>query len=371
MTSATAAARRDFGHLIVQDQSILSEIRRTYAQTYFRPEQAEFLASPAGQYDLEFNTFIRYNQSVRFALPWVDRIMPLGGKRVLEVGCGTGSSAAAFAQVASAVHTCDVAVGGLETARKRFELLKLSNVTIDEVGAPAFFDVAKKYGTSFDVVLLFAVLEHQTLKERIETLRRSWKLLVPGGILVVIETPNRLSYFDSHTMQQPFWGMLPADVVLRSGEASSEPRFRMVMDSLIARPEADRETSLTRWGRGISFHDVDIAIPRDEYTVVADGYEPEMVNIFHVTYDERLLQSYLAHTRLDVSPAFGRSILSFILCKDGGRGVRPVRYFTPMVGSTGELEMLRQRVPSMTHAQIQASLEHMILYGQNPNYCPL
>jgi hypothetical protein len=185
------------------------------------------------------------------------------------------------------------------------------------------------------VVLLFAVLEHQTLEERLATLRRSWELLEPGGVLVVIETPNRLCYFDSHTMQQPFWGMVPSDVILQSGAISNEPRFRMVMDSLLAGKESDREIGLTRWGRGISFHDVDIAIPRNEYTVVADGYEREIVDLFPVTYDERLLQAYLTHAKLDVSPAFGRCVLSFILCKDGGKGEAPTRSITPLVGATG------------------------------------
>lgn len=371
MTTVTPAVENDFEHLIVRDQGVLDDIRLAYAQTYFGPHDADFIASPAGQSDLDFNTFVRYNQSVRHALPWVNRVMPLAGKRILEIGCGTGSSTAAFAQVAAEVHTCDVNARGLATARRRFEAIGISNVTIDEIGAPAFFDVATRYGSSFDVVLLFAVLEHQTLNERLETLRRSWELLEPGGVLVVIETPNRLCYFDSHTMQQPFWGMVPSDVVLRSGRLSNEPRFRMVMDSLLAGQESDREVGLTRWGRGISFHDVDIAIPREEYTVAADGYEREMVDLFPVTYDERLLQAYLAHTRLDVSPAFGRTVLSFILRKDGGRGHAPARHFTPLVGCTAELQALRDRAASLSPAEIQAWLDHMIKRGQEANYWPL
>jgi hypothetical protein len=80
MTSATAAARRDFDHLTVRDQAILNEIRRTYAETYYRAEDAPFLLTPAGQGDLDFNAFVRYNQSIRHALPWVDRVMPLEGE---------------------------------------------------------------------------------------------------------------------------------------------------------------------------------------------------------------------------------------------------------------------------------------------------
>lgn len=371
MTTASAAPSQSTGtfeHLIVTDPGILGQIREVYASTYYRAEDAEFLKTPSGQGDLDFNAFVRYNQSVRHALPWVNRVFPLRGKSVLEVGCGTGSSTAAFAQVASAVHTCDVDTRGLETARQRLRLLNIDNVTIDPVGAPAFFDIASKYRARFDVVLLFAVLEHQTLDERLATLRRSWEMLEPGGILVVIETPNRLVYFDSHTMQQPFWGMIEPQMLLRCRPMLNTPRSAMVMDSILAGPADQHEIALTRWGRGISFHDVDMAIPPAERTVVADGYEREILDLFAVTYDERLLQAYIAERRLDVSSAFARSVLCFIMKKDGSTGTAPHRNFSPLVGSAAELKSLRDNVPNLSPQEIQRWLDHMIQHGTGYNY---
>ncbi len=370
-SSSLAQPPATFDHLIVRDPEVLAKIRHAYATTYYSPQDAEFLASPTGQWDLDFNTFTRYNQSVNHALPWVDRVFPLAGKTILEIGCGTGSSTAAFAQVAAAVHTCDVTPRGIPTARERFRQLKIENVTIDEVGAPAFFEVAPRYRASFDAVLLFAVLEHQTLDERIQTLRRSWELLEPGGVLVVIETPNRLCYFDSHTFQQPFWGMLPPQLLLRCAGLSNEPRFRSVMDSIMGAPEGERELNLTRWGQGISFHDVDLAIPRGEYTVIADGYEREMADLFPVSYDERLLQAYMAERNFPVSPAFARNVLCFILKKDGGTGTAPPRALAPLVGSTTELKSLRDNVPNLSAAEIQRWLDHMIQHGTSVNYWPV
>lgn len=372
MSSVAAPSKSvGFEHLIVHDPEILGKIRHAYATTYYAPHDVEFLETASGQWDLDFNTFIRYNQSVNHALPWVNRVFPLEGKHILEVGCGTGSSTAAFARVAAAVHTCDVNPRGLATARERLRLLDVENVTIDEVGAPQFLDVATKYRPSFDAVLLFAVLEHQTLDERIQTLKRSWDLIEPGGVLVVIETPNRLCYFDSHTTQQPFYGMLAPQLMLRCAGLSNEGRFRTVMDSILAAPEAERELCLTRWGQGISFHDLDLSIPRGQYTVVADGYEREITDLFNVTYDERLLQAYMAERRLEVSPAFARAVLCFILKKDGGTGVAPERRFSPLVGSAAELSALRDSLQSMTKEEIQARLERMIQTGTYSNYEPV
>ena len=50
-------------------------------------------------------------------------------------------------------------------------------------------DMKKRAATApVDIILLYAVLEHQTLEERLATLQESWEILVPGGLLVVVET---------------------------------------------------------------------------------------------------------------------------------------------------------------------------------------
>jgi len=362
----------DFERLIVRDPAVNAAIRLEYATTYYRPEDADFLATSLGQGDLDFNTFTRYNQSVRHALPWVSRYFPLAGKRILEIGCGTGSSTAAFAQVAASVHTCDVNARALPTAHERLRQMNITNVTIDAVGAPEFMSLAReKYHRTFDAVLLFAVLEHQTLHERIETLRQYWNLLEPGGALVVLETPNRLTYWDSHTSRLPFYGMLPPEMSVKCVPTTLSDSFRMSMASVAGGTRDEQELMLTRWGRGISYHDVDLAIPRSEYTIVADGYEREIVDLFSVNYDERLLQSYVSAEKMDLSPAFCRSVLFMILLKDGGTGLAPVRSFSPMVASIDELSKLRDNLGGMTTDEIRRHLDHAIHNGTGFNYRPL
>ena len=89
-----------------------------------------------------------------------------------------------------------------------------------------------------DMVLLFAVLEHLTQEERIRYLSFIWhEILRPGGYLIVVDTPNRLSYFDEHTSVMPFFHLLPPYLALRyfdrsppfgicSGDPGCDPGLR-------------------------------------------------------------------------------------------------------------------------------------------------
>ena len=61
-------------------------------------------------------------------------------------------------------------------------------------------------------MLLIALLEHLTPVERINVLRATWSLLRPGGILVVYETPNRLTMRDWHTMEAELLDWLPDEL---------------------------------------------------------------------------------------------------------------------------------------------------------------
>lgn len=378
MTTATAAASAqprvgaggtlNYEHLIVTDQAILARIRDVYATTHYGPQDAAFLATPGGQHDLDFNTFIRYNQSVRNGLPWVQRVFDMTGKTLIEVGCGTGSSTAAFAYLAKHIYSCDPKENTLPTARARLQALGLSNVDITSHAAPEFFGFCReKYCESADAVLFFAVLEHQTLDERIESLRQAWDILRPGGVIIVIETPSRLTYMDHHTTRLPFYSMLPMDVALRYVEHSSRADFVGSMVQARSEPLAVQEELMIRWGRGISYHEFDLAFPPGgprPYTIIADGYEREMTDLFPVTFDERLLQGFVALNGFtNIHPAFLRHTLCLILRKGEGGAASPARSFTPHVATRLELERLRDRLDLMSIAEIRGELNRLMERG--------
>jgi SAM-dependent methyltransferase len=111
---------------------------------------------------------------------------------------------------------------------------------------------------SFDAVALFAVCEHMTLPERLKVIADCWELLKPGGHMIVVETPNRLWAYDSHTAMDNFFLWLPDELALRWVARSKKERFKKKFPDTL--PKADATLLLARWGRGVSYHDFCVAL---------------------------------------------------------------------------------------------------------------
>src|SRR5262249_22418658 len=113
-----------------------------------------------------------------------DRELSLGGKRVLDFGCGRGDLLAALFARGLAASGLEFAAAAAEETRERF------------AGEPRFGGGGLATGLpsprsagSFDVVFLVEVVEH-LLDDQLEpTLAEVHRLLAPGG-RVVATTPN-------------------------------------------------------------------------------------------------------------------------------------------------------------------------------------
>lgn len=90
-----------------------------------------------------------------------------------------------------------------------------------------------------------------------ESLRQRWSLLPAGGVLVVVETPNRLWWFDLHSSKLPLFHALPDELAFHYTRFSQRENFRELYRDY-SNPAA-REHMLRR-GRGVSFHEFDVAI---------------------------------------------------------------------------------------------------------------
>jgi 2-polyprenyl-3-methyl-5-hydroxy-6-metoxy-1,4-benzoquinol methylase len=141
-------------------------------------------------------------------VPWLDSARRLGNSRILEIGCGTGSSVA-IAEQGATVAGIDIDEGALAVARDRCGVygLKAEFQMMNAVDVFRVFQDCK-----FDFIMFFASLEHMTIRERLAALERAWKTLDAGGLLVIVETPNRLWYFDGHTSLLPFFHWLPDEL---------------------------------------------------------------------------------------------------------------------------------------------------------------
>jgi S-adenosylmethionine-dependent methyltransferase len=167
----------------------------------------------------------------------------LEGARVLEVGCGTGSSTVALAAHADFVLACDIHLPSINAARIRLKedgfAHKVSFLHI-QPGSSELVAPDEK----FDVVILYGVVEHMLPSEREQLFRNVWKLLRRSGKLVLYETPNRLWPKDQHTTGLICWSWLPPAWALRYG------KWRGALD-----PETDL-VKMYRLGFGLSYREL-------------------------------------------------------------------------------------------------------------------
>jgi len=115
------------------------------------------------------------------------------GKRVLDLGCGTGYGAAELASEAAHVIALDFSPEALAFAQAHFLGPNLDLV----LGAAPELPFRPE---SFDVVVAFELIEHVPAWR--ETLRQAREVLRPDGCLI-LSTPNRLYYAESRRLSGP------------------------------------------------------------------------------------------------------------------------------------------------------------------------
>ncbi len=207
---------------------------------------------PEYQRDLKAQLTGRLERDRSTIVPWLDQTCSLNGLRILEIGCGTGSSTVALAEQGATVVGIDIDESALKVARDRCDVYG--------VEADFHFGNAESVSTlsddQFDCVIFFACLEHMTVSERLTSLRKVWQLLPTEGLLVVVETPNRLWFFDQHTSLLPFFNWLPDELAFRYSTLSERSNFR----ELYRDYTDETRMHFLRRGRGVSFHEFDLAI---------------------------------------------------------------------------------------------------------------
>lgn len=238
-----------------------AELAASICTNYFGSMEAEFgpadeyAASDAGRSDIESHLHGRMSENRRTIVPWLDSVRALDGANILEVGAGLGDSTVCLAEQGAHVTAVDVHAEALRVTTLRSQLMRLQDrvrvveangATIDTLGQPG----------DFDLVIFFASVEHMTIAERIEALKKAWGLLKSGQQLVVIETPNRLWWLDDHTSMAPFFHWLPDDLALLYAPLTPRQHFNQNFTV----PRKDAALDLARWGRGASFHEFELAL---------------------------------------------------------------------------------------------------------------
>jgi len=302
----------------VKDKELLQRIEDALLASYFTNYDQRFLDTETGREDIKANVYRRYNSALKHVVPWVARQIDLEQKTVAEIGCGTGASTAAFAHFVQKIDGYDIDRQAVDGARARMEVMGFENVRLHLVTPEELIATLKEnHPDGVDIILLFAVLEHQTIQERHETIKLCWELLHPDGLLVVTETPNLLHYTDLHTSLLPFLHLLPSELYARYADRSPREGFSSNFTNFTALSREELDTSIMRWGRGVSYHDFELALGRDYHRyLVANGFEGEMLSWFEVSLEEELLRYFFLAKELDVPLAFSRVVLNLIFKKN-------------------------------------------------------
>jgi ubiquinone/menaquinone biosynthesis C-methylase UbiE len=158
-----------------QEGSLKAEVRKYWQN---KPCNADYSTKPEGS--LEWSEEIeedRYaNEPFIHAFAQFTRWR---GKRVLEVGCGTGTDCLQFARAGADIYAIDLTERGVEITRKRLALIGVSaNVRVGDAEALPFDD------NMFDLVYSWGVLHHTPNTKK--AIAEVYRVLKPGGRIVIM-----------------------------------------------------------------------------------------------------------------------------------------------------------------------------------------
>lgn len=258
--------------------------------------------------------------------PWIGLFSDLPGATIYELGPGTGATTSALGMVAKAVRAYDISSDSSDIARSRCSLLGIENVLVEATSPERLLariveDAAHSPPT---IIFMFAVLEHMTLSERLTTLKTCWEQLADGGLLVIGDTPNRLVYRHGHTSREPFFDMVPDELMAHFADQFPNRDFGEALSSwrTAGQPDTKISSQIDRWGRGVSFHEFEIAIGSVSTHLIASGLESPITRAMPLVKEEILLMRFLSAECPNVPLGFGRASLYLILRKGNSGSAR-------------------------------------------------
>ena len=182
--------------------------------------------------DSEFRPLHQINP---LRLDWIDRIAPIAGRRVVDIGCGGGILAEAMARRGADVLGIDLAAKPLKVAQLHAIEAATPRVAYREIAVEA---LAIEQPGSFDVATCMEMLEH--VPDPSSVVRAAAKLVKPGG-WVFFSTLNR-------NLKAFLLGIVGAEYVLQLLPRGTHEYAKFIRPSELARwcREAGLELCETR-----------------------------------------------------------------------------------------------------------------------------
>lgn len=260
----------------------------------------------------------RFNQAQRFIAPTLRQAgLDLSKMRALEIGCGEGAKVCALAPLFETYVGIDLDPHELAVGRANVESRGIQNA---ELRLQAANDLPQLLAQeSFDVIFLYAVIEHLTIEERLNTLKICWDALPPHGLLYIGEAPNRIAPIDYHSSKMPYYNLLPRELAIKLVDRSGHEKWRQRVWA-----QETTELGLYRNGQHVGFEDFDLGLmPMDQFErhLIVDNWSEAMMNLYPLRWFEpRNLEDFeffaaSGASEYPIPQMFGRYWIEGILAK--------------------------------------------------------
>lgn len=293
------------------DKAGLLQVEKSIRENYLTGWRSESRYSKEGfDKELKKQLYGRLETHRTEIIPWLDNAAPLAGKQVLEIGCGTGASTVALAEQGALTTGIDIDEAALAVARERTRVYGV-HADLRKLNAQ---DISSTFRSAkFDFIIFFASLEHMTIPERLSSLQDAWGILPENGFLVIARTPNRLWYFDNHTSFLPFFHWLPDDLAFEYSRFSPRENFR----ELYAGHDSLPHEHFLRRGRGMSFHEFDVAIGQTRSLKIVSSLSTfrRMIHMLRISQRDRQYKAFLRGVYPDLHEGFLDENLNLIIKK--------------------------------------------------------
>ena len=291
----------------------------------------------------------RFHKATTFLLPFLAKNLPRRPRNVLEIGCGKGAKSLALSLLCDHYVGLDIVRDEIDYARDAARKVGVNNITfsVDEAANIGKFLSASQ--EKFDLIVLYAVLEHLTPEEKLDMLRVIWDYLDEDGLLYIGEAPNRMHAVDYHSTKSLYFQQMPFDMWPKYLDRVTNTHWRELMGRALA--HGDWRKTAKRHGVHVGHQEFDLALMEIEALdrhIVADNYDVNILNLYPLELFEVLklaeLRSFSAFPAgVQIQPRrfpdfFSRYYLEALFSKRPVRGaVKPVMVDWPYVGSTVDL----------------------------------
>ena len=133
---------------------------------------------------------------------------------VLELGCGTGTTAISHSPYVKHIHAVDISSKMIEIAQNKADEKNITNITFEQ----STIDKLNVSDETLDAVLALSVLHLLNNKE--EVIEKVYKMLKPGGIFVTSTAclGDTMKYFKYIAPVGKFFGFMPLVKVFTAKE---------------------------------------------------------------------------------------------------------------------------------------------------------